>query len=63
MTRSEMKAIGYEYVGPMGDGNELWRWRDELVLYNPDTEEITWREYQKPTQTTYYLNGQKWREL
>jgi hypothetical protein len=60
-TEQELFDLGYVYLGVMGvptNGNEatqLWRWRDELVYYSPELQEITWREYNEPRyQCNYY---------
>jgi hypothetical protein len=60
-TEQELFELGYVYLGVMGgstndhESTQLWRWRDELIYYSPDSQEITWREYNEPRyQCNYY---------
>lgn len=54
ITEEQMSEIGYEYLGEYGvatkehRSNQLWRWRDELVLYDPEEQRIVWREFNEP---------------
>ncbi|MEI6529700.1 MAG: hypothetical protein WCN88_04910 [Candidatus Falkowbacteria bacterium] len=49
-TEQEMRDLGYVYLGESSPNtkdhraNQLWKWRDELVIYNPEEERIIWRE-------------------
>jgi len=46
----EMHEMGYVYLGemaPLINGHQqrqLWRWRDELIIYSPEDQEISWRQ-------------------
>jgi len=64
ITEQQMSEIGYEYLGEYGvankehRANQLWRWRDELVLYDPEEERIVWRETNEPRyQCDYFHKG------
>lgn len=54
ITEQQLSEIGYEYLGEYGSAckehraNQLWRWRDELVLYDPEEQRIIWRETNEP---------------
>lgn len=58
ITEQQLSEIGYEYLGEMcGETklhkpNQLWRWRDELIIYDPEEEMIIWREYNEPRYQT-----------
>ena len=53
-TEQELHDIGYIYLGEYGGAtkdrkaNQLWRWRDELIIYDPEEEMIIWREWNEP---------------
>jgi hypothetical protein len=44
MTEQQLIDAGYDYVGKHGN-NELWRKRDELIIYDPDEERIVWSAF------------------
>lgn len=54
ITEKELIEIGYVYLGEYGGAppshraNQLWRWRDELIIYDPEEERIVWRAYNEP---------------
>lgn len=53
-TELDLKGLGYVYLGEYGvsnkdhPANQLWRWRDELILYDPESQEIIWRQWNEP---------------
>lgn len=60
-TEQELFEIGYEYLGVMGgstkdhEANQLWRFRDEMIIWNPEDGSIIYREYNEPRyQQNYY---------
>jgi hypothetical protein len=65
ITEQQMSEIGYVYLGEYGvatkehRANQLWRWRDELVLYDSEEERIVWREYNEPRYQCDYTNQYK----
>lgn len=54
VTEEELTQKGFEYLGEFGccnkqhRANQLWRWRDELIIYDPEDQRIIWREYNEP---------------
>lgn len=50
-TEQELRNIGYMYLGEYGvstkdhPANQLWRWRDELIIYDPEENTIVWRAF------------------
>lgn len=64
ITEDELQKIGYEYLGEMccetklHTPNQLWRWRDELIIYDPETQTVVWRWYNEPHyQCDYFGQG------
>ena len=57
-----MSEIGYVYLGEYGNttkdhrANQLWSWRDELVIYDPEEERIVRRETEEPRYQKNYFN-------
>ena len=53
-SEQDLKDKGFVYLGEFGccckqhRANQLWRFRDELIIYDPEDEHIIWRAYDKP---------------
>ena len=64
ITEQELFDKGYIYLGEYGaatkdhQANQLWRWRDELILYDPEAEMIIWREFNEPRFQHAIINPQ-----
>jgi hypothetical protein len=62
VTEAQLTEKGFEYLGEFGcctkqhKANQLWAWRDELVIYDPEEERIIWREYNEPRYQENYTN-------
>lgn len=61
-TEQELFEIGYIYLGVLGGEtksqlpNQLWRFRDELIIWNPEDGTIVFREYNEPRYQCNYFN-------
>jgi len=59
VTEKDLQDIGFIYLGELGccckqhRANQLWRWRDELVIYDPEEETVVWRTYNE----SRYMTG------
>lgn len=62
VTEEQLAEKGFEYLGEFGccnkqhRANQLWAWRDELVIYDPEDQRIIWREYNEPRYQCNYTN-------
>lgn len=63
-SEQELFDLGYVYLGVMGGEtksqtpNQLWRFMDELIIYDPETQTIIFREYNEPRYQCNYFNEQ-----
>lgn len=64
VTEEQLAEKGFEYLGEFGccnkqhKANQLWRWRDELIIYDPEAQRIIWREFNEPRYQENYFNHQ-----
>lgn len=54
LSEKDLVKKGYLYLGEYGvstkvhPANQLWRFRDELVIYDPEEQRIVWRQFNEP---------------
>jgi hypothetical protein len=64
ITVEKLREVGYEYLGKMcvdnsrHEPNQLWRWRDELIIYDPEEQQVIYRQFNEPRYQCNYTNEQ-----